>query len=102
MLLSQRRVWHRRVLEDSLIVAEHVRRSLYGRSKHSDLVAKRLDLLHCSFHRYKLTAKGTRFHRVLSFTIPNNWGSVNKYENASLRPSCDLVPGMVRIHKTMS
>ena len=92
MLLSQRRVWHRRVLEDSLIVAKHVCRSLYGRSKHSDLVAKRLDLLHCSFHRYKLTAKGTRFHRVLSFTIPNNWGSVNKYENASLRRRVTLSP----------
>ena len=98
----QRRVWHRRVLENSLIVAEHVCQTLNGRTKHPDLVAKRLDLLHCSLHRYKLAAKGTRFHRILSFTIPNNWGPVNKYEDASLGPSCDLVPGMVRIHKAMS
>ena len=98
----QRRVWRRRVLENSLIVAEHVCRSLNGRTKHPDLVAKRLDLLHRSLHRYKLTAKCTRFHRIMSFTIPNNWGPVNKYENASLGPSCDLVPGMVRIHKAVS
>ena len=51
-------------------------------------------------HGDELTTECTSLHGILPFTVPDNRGPVQEYENPSLRPSCYSIRCVVRINKT--
>ena len=52
-------------------------------------------------HGDELATKCAGLHGILPFTVPDDWSSVQEYENPGLQPSCYSVRCVVRINNTM-
>ena len=99
MILIQDRLQCDGILEYGLVIAEHVRRSIYQYSKHLYLVMKGLKYLHTFLHDKEICSKITCLKSCLPIAIPMDWRLIDKYKQPCLAAPGGLVPCKVIIDK---